>query len=264
MVYSYFESRGGEFGKNVFFGLQYILRQYLEGRVVTQEKIDEAEMLVNKHMGSGTFNREGWEYILHQHDGRLPVCIKAVDEGTLVPTRNVLVTIENTDPNCYWLTNYLETLLVQMWYPTTVATQSYYMKKDIEYFLKQTCDEHDPSFRLHDFGFRGSTVVEGAGIGGCAHLAAGFQGTDTFEAIRVAKHYYDCDMAGFSVPASEHSTITSWGRESEVDAFANMLEQYEKYPIIACVSDSYDIFHACKELWGNKLRDVKVLRNFRQ
>ena len=105
-VYSYFESRGGEYSHTCFFGLQHILIKYLEGCVVTQEKLDYAEERVNLHMGKNTFNRAGWQYIIDNYQGRLPVIIKAVPEGTIVPTSNVLMTIENTDPNCYWLTNY--------------------------------------------------------------------------------------------------------------------------------------------------------------
>lgn len=115
-VVSYFESRGGEFDETVFFGLQYFLLRYLMGPVVTQEDIDYAEERITAHMGPGCFNREGWEYILQTHGGRLPIEIKAVPEGTVVPTHNVLMTVRNTDPRCYWLTNYLETLLVQTWW----------------------------------------------------------------------------------------------------------------------------------------------------
>ncbi|HXG23954.1 MAG TPA: nicotinamide phosphoribosyltransferase domain-containing protein, partial [Chthonomonadales bacterium] len=137
IVYSYFESRGGKFGATVFFGLQYFLMEYLSGPVVTREKIEEAADFVGKHLGDpGLFNREGWEYILEQHGGRLPVVIRAVPEGMVVPTHNVLITIENTDPRCYWLTNYLETLLVEIWYPVTVATLSHEMRKLILGFLE--------------------------------------------------------------------------------------------------------------------------------
>ncbi len=127
-VYSYFESRGGEFPEVVFFGLQYFIKKYLEGNVVNKEAIDEAEYIVSKHLSDkNLFNRKGWEYILKEYDGKLPVSIRSVPEGTVVPVSNVLITIENTDPNCYWLTNYLETLLVQTWYPITVATLSMHM-----------------------------------------------------------------------------------------------------------------------------------------
>jgi nicotinamide phosphoribosyltransferase len=257
-VYAYFESRGGEFPGTIFFGLQYFLKQYFEGQVVTKEKIDYAEKRINRHIGPGTFNRRGWEYILEVHKGYLPLKISSVDEGCLVDSHNVLMTVENTDPYCFWLTNYVETLLVETWYPSTVATQSYYMKKKLLKWLKATGDESLINFKLHDFGFRGVSCPEQAAIGGAAHLL-NFQGTDTFPGIEMAYNFYDEDMAGFSIPASEHSTITSWGKEHEVDAMRNMLEQYPTGPV-ACVSDSFDIYNACSHLWGEELKNMIMAR----
>ncbi len=258
-VYSYLESRGGQFEKTVFFGLQYFLKKYLAGVVVTQEKIDYAEKRVNAHLGPGVFNREGWQHILDHHEGKLPVRIKAVPEGTVVDTHNVLMTVENTDPKCFWLTNYLETLLVQVWYPTTVATLSREIKKIILAALEETGDPSLINFKLHDFGFRGVSSVESAGIGGAAHLV-NFLGTDTFEAVEVAKEYYGEEMAGFSIPASEHSTITSWGKDHEVDAMSNMLTAYPT-GLVACVSDSFDIYKACAQYWGTELKDAVLGRD---
>lgn len=258
-VYSYFESRGGQFNDVMFFGLRYFIKKYLEGQVVTQQKIEQAEKIVNAHMGPGTFNREGWEYILNKHNGRLPVCIKAVPEGTVMPYRNAMMVVYNTDPACYWLTNFLETLLVQVWYPCTVATQSREMKKALKEYWEKSSDAPVESldFKLHDFGFRGVSSVETAGIGGAAHLV-NFLGTDTMAALETVMDYYEtADMPGFSIPASEHSTITSWGKEGELDAMRNMLEQYPS-GLVACVSDSFDIFRACKDYWGDALKD-KIL-----
>ena len=114
----------------MFFGLQFLLREYLVGPVVTRQGIEEADEFFAEHLRDRSlFNREGWEYVLRVHGGRLPVRIKAVPEGSPVWNRNVLMTIENTDPRVAWLTNYLETLLVQVWYPSTVATQSREMKR---------------------------------------------------------------------------------------------------------------------------------------
>jgi nicotinamide phosphoribosyltransferase len=259
VIYSYFESRGGDFDKVVFFGLQYALKKYLAGRVVTKEMIDEAEEIVSAHLGNRNyFNRAGWVHILDKHDGRLPVLIKAAPEGSVVPTHNVLITIENTDPACFWLTNYLETLLVQTWYPCTVSTQSREMKKVILSYLNKTGDPGLIDFNLHDFGFRGVSSVETAAIGGAAHLV-NFKGTDTLAGILLAREYYNEPMAGFSIPASEHSTITEWGRENEVGAMRNMLEKYPE-GTIACVSDSYDIEKACTTYWGGILKDRVLAR----
>jgi nicotinamide phosphoribosyltransferase len=258
-IYSYFESRGGEFKETVFFGLQYFIKRYLEGVVVTKEKIAEAEELYAAHLQPGLFNKEGWMYILEKHGGHLPVTIKAVPEGTIVPNHNVLVTIENTDPNCYWLTNYLETLLVQVWYPSTVATVSKHMKKIILAALERSGDPKLIDFKLHDFGCRGVSSMESAATGGAAHLV-NFMGTDTIPALQLLKQFYSAPMAGFSIPAAEHSTITSWSKEHEVDAYRNMLTQFPK-GLVAVVSDSYDIYNAVSKLWGNELRQQVMKRD---
>ena len=102
-IYSYFEARNGaKFSYTVFFQLQYILMEYLVGQVVTLEKIDAAEKLAAAHFGNpNVFNRKMWEHILNVHGGRLPVRIKAVPEGMVVPNNNVLMTVENTDPLCF-------------------------------------------------------------------------------------------------------------------------------------------------------------------
>lgn len=265
-VYSYLESRGGKWPETVFFGLQYILEKYLAGIRITPRALDEAIDMYRRHFGTpqggvDIVNKVGWTHIWIDHAGKLPLSIKAVPEGTVVPTHNVLMTVENTCPQCYWLTNFVETLLVQVWYPITVATQSREIKRIILNFLRKNGNPSLIDFKLHDFGFRGVSSTESASIGGAAHLL-NFKGTDTVAALTFLRDYYKADQeaggcAGFSIPASEHSTITSWGREREVDAFRNMLE---KYPtgLVACVSDSFDIMKACKELWGGELRD-KVL-----
>jgi nicotinamide phosphoribosyltransferase len=259
LVYSYFESRGGQFPEVVFFGLQYYLKRYLAGAIVTRERIEEADELLALHFGKKVLNRAGWEHILRKHGGRLPVVIRSAPEGSVIPNRNVLMTIENTDPECYWLTNYLETLLVQVWYGCTVATQSRAMKKLILRYLIETGDPELIGFKLHDFGYRGVSSVETAAVGGAAHLV-NFQGTDTLAGIEMLRQFYGAEMPGFSIPAAEHSTITSWGKEQEVDAYANMLSAYPD-GLVAVVSDSYDIFRACGEIWGGVLKDKVLSRN---
>jgi len=257
-VYSYFESRGGKYDEVCFFGLQYFLKRYLEGAVVTTAKIDEAAAYYEGHFPEGfKFNRAGWEHVVDKHKGRLPLTIKAVPEGTMVTVKNVLMTVENTDPACFWLTNYVETLLVQVWHAMTVATHSRAQKLVIAAYLHATGDVGGLGFKLHDFGFRGVSSVESAGTGACAHLV-NFLGTDTVAGLVVAREYYGCRTAGFSIPASEHSTITAWGRADETGALENMLDAYPT-GLVACVSDSYDIFKACSEIWGGALRE-KVLK----
>jgi nicotinamide phosphoribosyltransferase len=253
IIRSYFESRGGEFAWTTFFGLQYILKQYLVGKVFDIADIEEAAEFCRAHFGDPTlFNESGWVRMLDKHGGRLPISISAVPEGTLVNTRNALMTVFNTDPEFPWLTNHLETLLVQVWYPMTVATYSREVKKVILRYLHQTGDPGLIDFKFHDFGFRGASSVETAAIGDAAHLVS-FMGTDTIPGILLAKHFYGAEMAGFSIPASEHSTITAWTRAGEGDAMENMLDQHPM-GAVACVSDSFDIFKACADIWGTRLK----------
>lgn len=250
-VYSYIESRGGSWDATVYFGLQAFIKEYLT-TPITKEDIDVAEAIITAH--GEPFNRAGWEYILETHAGRLPVVIKSAPEGLIIPTKNVLATIENTDPKCAWLTSFLETAILRaIWYPTTVATNSYESKKIIHKWLEKTGDPSLIDFKLHDFGARGVSSMESAAIGGAAHLV-NFLGTDTISGILFAREYYNADIAGFSIPAMEHSTVTSWGKENEVDAYRNMVKQNAKAGgIFACVSDSYDIYAAC-EKWGTELK----------
>ena len=255
-VYSYIESRGGQYDRTLMFGLQAFIKEYLLDPI-TQADIDVADEILTAH--GEPFNREGWQYILDTHKGYLPLVIRAVPEGSVVPVSNVLATVENTDPECFWLTTYLETALLRaVWYGTTVATQSYIIKQVIAEYLEKTGDPTAIDFKLHDFGARGVSSMESAGIGGAAHLV-NFMGTDTITGMLYAREYYSAGIAGFSIPAAEHSTITSWGRDGEVDAYRNMLKQFGRDgSILAVVSDSYDVYNAAEKLWGEELRDEVI------
>lgn len=259
-VNSYVESRGGKHAKTLFFGLQAWLYKMLKNPV-TLEDVDNAAWICAQH--GVPFNRKGWEHIVHKHGGYLPLEIEAVPEGMIVDTRNVLVQVRNTDPACYWLTSFIETSLLRaVWYPTTVATNSYFAKQVMLDYLGRTSDgeaESIAQFMLHDFGARGVSSEESAAIGGLAHLV-NFRGTDTMGALLAAKQYYREPMAAFSVPASEHSTMTSWTREGEKAAYANMLKQFKGANIISIVADSYDIFGAVDHLFGEDLKE-QVLEN---
>jgi nicotinamide phosphoribosyltransferase len=253
-VYSYIESRGGVTDKTLFFGLQAYIKEYLS-KPITLEDIDFAETIVTAH--GYTFNRAGWLRILNEHGGFIPVEIKAVPEGMVIDNKNVLVTIRNTDPELPWITSFMETSLLRaVWYPTTVATISYMCKKIIAKYLSETADNSDGlSFKLHDFGSRGVNSLESAALGGMAHLV-NFMGTDTVPALIAAKVYYDANMAGFSIDAAEHSTITSWTKSGEADAYRNMITQFAKPgSIFAVVSDSYDLWNAVDNIWGGGLLD---------
>ena len=254
-MYSYMESRGGTYGQVVFFGLQYLLREYLSGLVITPADVDEAESFLLAH--GEPFNRAGWERIAGALGGRLPIRIRALPEGTVVPVRNLLLTVESTDPETFWVVSWLEALLVRLWYPITVATLSRYTKQIILDSLRESADDPlaELPFKLHDFGSRGVSSRESAGIGAMAHLV-NFQGSDTIEGVRFANHYYDCAMAGLSIPATEHSTITAWGRAGELAAYRNVVAQFcQPGKLVACVSDSYDVFNAVENFWGDELAD---------
>jgi nicotinamide phosphoribosyltransferase len=258
LIYSYLESRGGLLDHTVFFGLQYFMKHYLEGEVITMEKIDEAEKLMHRVFGrKDVFDRDRFEYIVRVHGGRLPVRIKAVPEGTVVPVSNVLMTLENTDPECFWLTNFLETLLMQVWYPCTVASQSAAIRYTIARYYRETAaDEAQGGVEmvLNDFGFRGASSVESAGIGAAAHLLS-FRGSDTVMGSVITQDYYNTDEVwGLSVPATEHSICTLLGEEGELEMFRHVLRTFPE-GIVACVSDSYNIFRACSSYWGTELKD---------
>lgn len=257
IVSSYIESRGGDHPRVLFFGLQMFIEQYLADPI-TQADIDEADDIITAH--GLPFNREGWEYILEKHDGYLPLEIQALKEGSFFPFRNVMVQVKNTDPECFWLTSYIETSLLRaVWYPTTVATRSHYIYQNIKKYLKLTADNLDGlPFKLHDFGARGASSLETAAIGGLAHLV-NFSGSDTMASLVYGRKYYDIDMAGFSIPAAEHSTITSWGRGAEKEAYENMIDQFATNgAAVAVVSDSYNLWHALDQIWGEELKEKVI------
>lgn len=257
-VHSFLEARSAP--RNVmFFGLQYLLKEYFLGKVFNRPDLDTAARRYKNYFGADYFNYKGWEHILILHGGKLPLKIWAVPEGKPYPARTPLMAVENTCPDCYWLTNYVETLLVQTWYGSTVGTNTWAEKISLWYYLTETGDPSGLPFKNHDFGFRGVSSVESAAIGGAAHLV-NFMGSDTVVALdMIADYYGEEENVGFSIPAAEHSTITSWMQEHERDAFANMLE---KFPtgLVAVVSDSYDIYNAVDNLWGTQLHDQVMNR----
>jgi nicotinamide phosphoribosyltransferase len=259
-VYAHFLSRGGRFTQTIMFGLQYYLTKYLEGAVINLDEITDADQFFLDYFGTDkVFNYGGWMRLLEKHEGCLPISIKAVPEGLPIPTNNILMTVENTDPEFYWLTTYVEGLLSKIWYPTTVATLSYEIRKLILSYLKQTGDEALIDYKLHDFGYRGVSSEESAAIGGLAHLL-NFRGTDTIMALPLGAKYYKASKIANSIPAAEHSTMTAWGKVGELAAYENMLSEFPT-GLVAVVSDSYDIYNACQNIWGSKLREKVLARD---
>lgn len=243
---AYAESRGGVYSYTIPFGLAITLIKYFAKRI-TMADVKEAREVMQLH--GVPFNYKGWKYVVKQLDGKLPVEIRMVAEGTKIATKNALILVENTKSGCAWLVTFIETILLRgLWYGTTVATLSHNCKAVISEYLEKNGTPEAIHFKLHDFGSRGVSSRESAGIGGAAHLV-NFMGTDTIEALIYARNYYDAEMAGFSIPASEHSTITIWGRANEIDAFKNMINKFgAPGKIYACVSDSYNLDEALK-MW---------------
>lgn len=258
-MFSYIESRAGSrYPETVFFGIQYYLKKYLAHQI-TVEEVEEANKFFTAH--GEPFNYEGWMYIAKELKGKLPVRIRSVAEGTVVPIDNVLVSVESTDPKVPWIASWLETSLLRaVWYPTTVSTRSWTIKKIIMNGLEKSSDNpaSEIGFKFHDFGGRGTSSQESAMIGDMAHLVH-FQGTDTVVGVLGAKKYYHEPMAGFSIPASEHSTITSYSKTREAEVYGKMIEEFGgSGKIFACVSDSYDLYSACENLWGTELKQKVI------
>lgn len=261
-VFSYIESRGCNFSKEVVvLGVQYFIKKYLS-KPVTQEDIDNAKEFANKH--GMIFNESGWQYIVDHYNGVLPLKIRAVPEGTIIPVKNIMASVINTDIKCYWLTSYIETALLRcVWYASTVASNSLHTIQTIKKYLDMTSDDPltELPFKLHDFGARGVSSKESAGLGGMAHLVNS-SGTDTITGILYAMEYYGSDVCGFSIGASEHSTHISWMKENERKSYKNMVDKFAKDgAIFAVVSDSYDIYNAVDNMWGDGLLEQVKERN---
>jgi nicotinamide phosphoribosyltransferase len=252
----YLESRGGFHPGTIFFGLQYILLRYLSKRV-TMEDVQEAHELLAQHFGTDEFFPfDGWKRVVRRWGGRIPIRIRAVPEGGYYPIHTPLIRVESLDPELLWMVSWFEGLLQKVWYPTTVATLDFFTKIDMLSALETSSDRpmDDINFMLHDFGYRGVSSEESAEIGGAAALV-NFRGTDTLPALELLRDYYGAKGAvGFSIAAMEHSTVTTWTRAGEVEAFRNMLRRTNKYPLRAIVIDSYDAYNAVSNIIGEQLR----------
>lgn len=237
----------------VFFGLQMFLKEYL-GRPITAADIAEAEEIAKLH--GQPFNRDGWQHILNTFGGYLPLRIEALPEGSVIRRDVPLVQVSNTDAQSAWLTGYIETALLRaIWYPSTVASLARRHREAIMPFLEKTCG--DPRAiawsRLIDFGARGATSLEQAGLGGAAHLTH-FSESDTLAGILYARRYYGAEMAGHSIPASEHTTMTAWRQDQEVLSFSTLIDRLAPFGAFSVVSDSYDIHNAVAEILGKTLQ----------
>lgn len=245
-VYSYLTARSDKnFDETVFFGLQYYIKRYLSAPI-TPEMGEEFLTYRKMILGNNSEEIEAKIRALCQL-GYLPIEIKAVEEGAIMPVRNVLMTITNTHPDFYWVVGFMESLLLKLWYTITVATCSQQYRKIVNRYFNETDEEAmapAKDFQVHDFGYRGDASEEGAAISGVAHLLS-FLGSDNVPALPCAVEFYNADVNGepilLSVPASEHSVMCSFGREDEIGAFRHMLELYPT-GIVSIVSDTFDVY----------------------
>lgn len=253
--FAYLEARGG-YTETVFFGLQAFIKDYLL-KPVTMEDVEEAASFFAAH---GTpFPRAGWERIVHTHGGYLPIRIKGLPEGSVVPTRIPLLTVESTDPVCAWIVGWVETMILRaIWYPTTVCTNSWKIRQALKPLIEKSCaNPAEIVTKVSDFGARGVSSGESAMLGGAAHLV-NFNRTATVEAVRMVNRYYGTrdGMAAKAIPSAEHGAILSWGADREADAYEHILNGFAKPgAVISVVSDSYDYYETVKNLWCGKFVD---------
>lgn len=261
---SYFESRVDSNTDIVFFGLQMLLKKYLTGVLITPKDVDQANEFFENHFGrDDVFDYEGWMYIAKDLNGKLPIRIYALPEGTISSNRTPLMVVESTDEKVFWVVNYVESLLSHIWNTCTVASNTLQMKKILRNVLKSTSDLSDEDFdfvlrtRMHDFGYRGVSSDETARTAGLAFLTS-FVGTDNLRSIVQGMEFYNSGVTGISVPATEHSTMTSNGEGSdgEMEIMNRALTDVYSTGIVSIVSDSYDIKRALEEYYGDELRDI--------
>jgi nicotinamide phosphoribosyltransferase len=251
-VFSYGEPRaGGEYKNAQFIGMAAFVDTYL-ANPITQDDLDEAVRILGNHVSG--FNVAGWEYIIDVHNGYMPVSIKAVAEGSKIPINNALFTIVNTDPNCAWVTSYLETALLRaIWYPTTVASKIAEIRDVlIKSLMDTTGSTYGLEYMLHDFGARGGSSGESVSLASMAHQMF-FEGTDSIEGLVAVDRFYNELSTATSIDATEHSIMTAKMREGEFDQLINVLANCEDGDMLACVADSYNIYRFCQSL-----RDPKV------
>lgn len=248
------ESRIPSIDKVVAFGAQMALQKLVEifdelfFQVPVQFVCAEYQLFLRQTLGvidaDVSHLRE-----LHKL-GHLPICVRALPEGTRVPLRVPMLTIHNTDPRFFWLTNYLETYLsCQMWLPSTAATLAYEYRKLLERYAQLTgVPKEFVQFQGHDFSMRGLSSLESAISSGMGHLLS-FVGTDTIPAIQGADYYYDAnldaELVGTSIPATEHSVQCAYG--DDLAYFTNIIERVHPAGMVSIVSDGYDFWKVLTE-----------------
>ena len=240
--------------KVVFFGLQYFIKDFLidswNEQFFKQDKkkvVKAYKRRMDCSLGKDAIDTSHIEAL---HDlGFLPIKIKSLPEGTLVPIGVPVLTIVNTHSEFFWLTNYIESVIsCYLWKPITSATTAFeYKKLFSEYAVKTGTSLDFVQFQAHDFSFRGMSSVQDAALSGAAHLTS-FYGTDSVPAIDLLEDYYyanaESEMLGGSVPATEHSVMCMGTKDNEINTFRRLIN--ELYPN-GIVSDTWDFWKVITE-----------------
>ena len=237
----------------VFFGLQYFVNHYLIRLMgiffferSKKNVLSEYQSTMDAYLGEGAVSVD---HIADLHDlGYLPIKIKAMPEGTRCPIRVPMLTIENTHPDFFWLTNQLETVMSAcLWCPCTSATTAFQYRKRFDAANAKTGIAAEfARFQGHDFSFRGMSSVESAMISGAAHLTS-FVATDTIPALRFIEDYYGQGtlpngLIGCSVSATEHSVMAMGGKEHEIETYRRLINDVYPSGIVSIVSDTWDFW----------------------
>lgn len=254
----------------VWFGLQYFIKEYLIDRFnkdffskPKDEVISEYSRLVEFSLGKQYAETK---HIEELHDlGYLPIKISTLPEGSLVPMRVPVMTIENTHDDFFWLTNFLETILsTSIWLPTTSATLAYSYRKVLnDYAIKTTGNTSGVEFQGHDFSMRGMSSEQSATVSGAGHLLS-FKGTDTIPSILFLEKYYNGNieksLIGASIPATEHSVMCSYGQENEKDLLTHLLTEVYPTGLFSAVCDTWDFWKLVSE-YLPELKETIMARN---
>lgn len=257
LVYSNFTPRSNKYAPKgcdqvVSFGQQMVMKQIHEA--FTNEFFSKPKEVVCGEMKRELSMYLGTDYDVSHfealHDlGYLPIHVRAIPEGTLVPIKVPVLTIYNTHPDFYWITNYLETIISNMlWKPMTSATIAHTYRKVLTSWMEKTDKERAwfIDWQGHDFSMRGMDSVDAVISSGLGHLAS-FSGTDSLPAIYGARKFYgETGVVGGSVNATEHSVMCAGGKEDEVETFRRLLATYPT-GILSVVSDTWDLWKVCTE-----------------
>lgn len=237
----------------VVFGIQYFIKKYLIEAINKDFfAVDEETAVQSFKRRIDTFlgeNNVGTEHIRALHRlGYMPLRIKALPEGSICPIRVPMVTVINTNPDFFWLTNFIETLMsCELWLPMTSATTARLYRKELERHAQKTEFPNDVAlgFLCHDFSMRGMAGLEAAITSGMGHLTS-FIGSETIPAIGAVEEYYNMDaekeLIAATVPASEHSVMCAGSKDGEFDTFKRFITELYPKGFVSIVSDTWDLW----------------------